>query len=121
VRVRPELRANLVKLVSSCCAASTAGGCYGCTCFVGLCCTGCAWRDFGLVFGRARSGGSVVSWVVVRYVVAMIRQSNAAWLWVACCEHWLGRVALCVPEDVVMKKYPEAYGKSTTRGTDEAS
>ena len=105
VRVRPELCANLVRLVSSCCAASTAGGRYGCACFVGLCCTGCARRDFVLVFGRARSGGSVVvSWVVVRYVIAMIRQSNAVWLWRACCEHWLGRVASCVPEDVAMKK-----------------
>jgi hypothetical protein len=37
-----------------------------------LYCTGCARRAFVLMFGRARSGGSVVSWVVVRYVVAMI-------------------------------------------------
>ncbi len=69
-----------------------------------LYCTGCARHAFFLMFGRARSGGSVVSWVVVRYVVAIIRQSNAVWLWRACCEHWLGRVALCVSEDVVMKK-----------------
>ena len=69
-----------------------------------LYCTGCARRTFLLMFGRARSGGSVVSWVVVRYVVSMIRQSNAVRLWRACCEHWLGRVASCVPEDVAMKK-----------------
>ena len=66
-----------------------------------LYCTGCARRDFVLVFGRARS---VVSWVIVWYDVAMIRQSNDVWLWRACYEHWLGRVASCVPEDVAMKK-----------------
>ena len=69
-----------------------------------LYCTGCARRTFVLMFGRARSGGSVVSWVVVRYVVSMIRQSNAVWLWRACCEHCAGRVASCVPEGVVMRR-----------------
>ncbi len=105
MRVRPELCANLVKLVSSCCAASAAGGRCGFA-SVWLCCIVLValgailfWFSgaFALV-GRLRPG------VVARYVVASIRQSNDVLLWRACCEHWLGRVASCMPEGVVLRK-----------------
>jgi hypothetical protein len=80
VRVRPELCANLVKLVSSCSAASAAGGRCGFAWFWLLCCICCA-RRVVLLWG-CHLGGSFASWgcwrgdVVAKWFLALRAETH---------------------------------------------